>query len=169
VIRMPGVVGGENPRGLSLSRFAGEIMPRVVRRLSPGRKAQHTAKWARTMTKWLVTYSRQAGARWNVVGFGGDTGAEARGVVDLVAIRKDHRRHGRGLKRGDLLEIVLIQTKGGESRRPSVTDARRLSRVATYHGANAVVLALWQRGRRLEMFRLEATRWRHVDPVEIFG
>jgi hypothetical protein len=24
---------------------------------SVGRKAQHTAKWARTMTKWLITVS----------------------------------------------------------------------------------------------------------------
>ena len=25
--------------------------------MSPGRKAQHTAKWARIMTKWLVKYA----------------------------------------------------------------------------------------------------------------
>ena len=34
--------------------------------MSPGKKAQPTAKWARTMTKWLVTYSRRTGAKWNV-------------------------------------------------------------------------------------------------------
>ena len=41
--------------------------------LSPGKKAQHTAKWARTMTKWLITFTRRSGARWNLVDFGGRT------------------------------------------------------------------------------------------------
>ena len=32
--------------------------------MTPGHKAQHTAKWARTMTKWLVTYNRRKGVKW---------------------------------------------------------------------------------------------------------
>ena len=71
--------------------------------LSPGRKAQRTAQWARIMTKWLVTYSHRAGATWNVVEFGGKTGSESAGIVDLLAIRKDHQHQRAGLKRGDLL------------------------------------------------------------------
>src|SRR5205823_5735680 len=94
--------------------------------MSPGRKAQHTARWARTMTKWLVTYSRRTGAKWNLVEFGGTTRSEARGIVDMIAIRKDHRHNGPALKRGDCFEIVLIQTKGGFSRRPTVDDVARL-------------------------------------------
>jgi hypothetical protein len=39
-----------------------------------------------------------------LVDFGGKTKAEARGIVDLIAIRKDHRQDRAGLKRGDLLE-----------------------------------------------------------------
>ncbi len=117
-----------------------EMIVRTPDRLSPGKKAQHTPKWARTMTKWLVTYSHRTGARWNLVDFGGKTGVEARGVVDLVAIRKDHLENRTGLKRGDLLEIVLIQTKGGTAPPPTAEDLDRLSRVARHHRAKALYL-----------------------------
>jgi len=137
--------------------------------MSPGKKAQHTAKWARIMTKWLITFSRRTGARWNLVDFSGKTKAEARGIVDLLAIRKDHRRAERGLKRGDLFDIVLIQTKGGSAPRPTPDDILRLSQVARHHRAKAVILAEWRRGEKLDMFRLETNQWHPVDPVEIFG
>jgi len=139
--------------------------------LTPGKKAQHTAKWARTMTKWLITYSRRTGARWNLVEFGGKTGAEARGIIDLIAIRKDHRKDVSGLKRGDLLDIVLIQTKGGSASRPTEQDRARLSKVAGYHRARAVVLAEWRRGEELDLFKLEGTEWSSapVLPAALFG
>jgi hypothetical protein len=139
--------------------------------LTPGRKAQHTAKWARTMTKWLITYNRRTGAKWNLVEFGGKTGAEARGIIDLIAIRKDHRKDVSGLKRGDLLDIVLIQTKGGSAPRPTEEDRVRLSKVAKHHRARAVVLAEWKRGEKLDLFKLEGTEW-STAPVlaaDIFG
>ena len=144
-------------------------MTRAVEMMSPGKKAHHTAKWARTITKWLVTYSRRTGAKWNLVDFGGKAKAEARGIVDLIAIRKDHRHDGPALKRGDLFEIVLIQTKGGSSPRPTAEDVARLSRVVKHHRAKAVVLAEWRRGEKLELFRLNGTRWHAVAADEIFG
>ena len=144
-------------------------MTRTAEEMSPGKKAHRTAKWARTMTKWLVTYSRRTGAKWNLVDFGGKTRAEARGIVDLIAIRKNHRHDGPRLKRGDLFEIVLIQTKGGSAPRPTAEDVARLSRVAMYHRARAVVLAEWRRAERLKLFRLNGTRWQAVAPDEIFG
>jgi hypothetical protein len=137
--------------------------------MSPGRKAYHTAKWARTMTKWLVTYSRRTGAKWNLVDFGGKARGEARGIVDLIAIRKDHRHDSPGLKRGDLFEIVLIQTKGGSAPRPTADDLGRLSRVARHHRAKAVILAEWRRGEKLELFELSGTCWRSASPDEVFG
>lgn len=137
--------------------------------LSPGKKAQHTAKWARTMTKWLVTYSHRTGARWNLVDFGGRTMSEARGIVDLLAIRKDHRRDGAGLKRGDLLEMILIQTKGGTSLRPTDTDIARLAKVAKHHKAKAIVLAEWKLGQRLDLFELKRHKWQSVAASDIFG
>ncbi len=106
--------------------------------MSPGRKAHHTAKWARTMMKWLVTYSWRKRAKWDLVAFGGRTKSESRGIVDLIAIRKDHRRDGPGLKGGDLFEIVLIQTKGGAAPRPKAEDIARLQQVLSVLGAGLV-------------------------------
>ena len=137
--------------------------------MSPGKKAQHTAKWARTMTKWLITFSRRTGARWNLVDFGGKTKAEARGIVDLLAIRKDHHHDGAGLKRGDLFDIILIQTKGGAAPRPTPDDVARLSRVARHHRAKVIVLAEWRKREKLDLFRLERNQWQPVNPVDIFG
>lgn len=137
--------------------------------LSPGRKAQHTAKWARTMTKWLITYNRRKGARWNLVDFGGKTKAEARGIVDLMALRKDHRNERRGLKRGDLFEIILIQTKGGSAPLPTREDRTRLRRVAKYHRARAVVLATWRRGQKLELAELQGAEWKAISPRDVFS
>ncbi|MCI0423277.1 MAG: hypothetical protein L0312_29315 [Acidobacteria bacterium] len=121
------------------------------------------------MTKWLVTYSRRTGAKWNLVDFGGKTKAEARGIVDLIAIRKDHHHDGPGLKRGDLFEIVLIQTKGGSAPRPTPDDLTRLKRVARHHKAKTVVLAEWRRAEHLELFTLSGSRWESVSPDEVFG
>jgi len=149
--------------------FAEEEMNVPRHSMSPGKKAQHAAKWARTMTKWLITFSRRTGARWNLVDFGGKTKAEARGIVDLLAIRKDHRHDGTRLKRGDIFEIILIQTKGGTAPRPTPADILRLSQVARHHRAKSVVLAEWRRGEKLGLFKLERKRWHPVNPVNIFG
>jgi hypothetical protein len=138
-------------------------------KLSPGRKAQHIAKWARTMTKWLVTYSRRTGAKWTVVDFGGKTKAEVRGIVDLMAIRKDHRQDKTGLKRGDLFEMILIQTKGGSAPHPTAEDIVRLAKVAKHHNAKAVILAEWRRGQKLDLFKLKGNKWQMVAPETIFG
>ena len=98
--------------------------------LSPGRKALKTARWARIMTKWLITFSGGAKRKWRFVEFGGPTGSESRGIVDILAIRKDHGSEAAGFKRGDCFEIVFIQTKGGQAARPTDEDLRRLRRLA---------------------------------------
>ena len=121
------------------------------------------------MTKWLVTYSRRTGAKWNLVEFGGTTRAESRGIVDMIAIRKDHRHDGPAFRRGDCFEIVLIQTKGGSAPRPTLDDVARLSRVAKHHRVKAVILAEWRRGQKLELYKLNGAHWRSVSPDEIFG
>jgi hypothetical protein len=110
-----------------------------------------------------------SGAKWNVVAFGGQSGAESRGIVDLIAIRKDHRQVTTGIKRGDLFEIVLIQVKGGSARRPSAEDVSRLAKVARHHRARAVVLADWKRAERLEIFKLVRSRWVQASPLDVFG
>ena len=140
----------------------------TIQSMTPGKKAQHTARWARTMTKWLVTYSRKVGAKWNLVEFGGKARSESRGIVDILAIRKNHREAPEGLKRGDLFEIVLIQTKGGSAPRPTNDDIERLQKVAKRYHAKAIVLAEWERGKKLALFQLKRKQWKSVSPNEIF-
>jgi hypothetical protein len=121
------------------------------------------------MTKWLITHSAKNGAKWRLVEFGGPTGAESGGIVDMIAIRKDHRRR---LDRnaGDIFEIVLIQVKGGSAKMPSAADIIRLAAVKEYHRANEVVLSEWRKKEKLQLRRLVGTEWQLVeDPAEILG
>jgi hypothetical protein len=84
-----------------------------------------------------------------------------------MAIRKNHTKTLTGLKRGDLFEVVLIQTKGGASARPTSEDVSRLSKVAKYYAAK-VVLAEWKRGEQLEIFELKRKKWASIDAAKIF-
>jgi hypothetical protein len=136
--------------------------------LSPGQKAQKTARWARTMTKWLITHSKSSGAKWRLIEFGGITGSESYGIVDILAIRKDHRPKNKKVKRGDLFEIVLIQTKGGRSKFPSGSDIERMIAVAKHHNARDIVLAEWKLKTRLQLHRLVGRTWQLCKPADVF-
>lgn len=58
--------------------------------------------------------------------FPGPGGGESTGIVDFMAIRKDHSQPETDpLKRGDLFEIILIQVKGGSARMPTRQDVLR--------------------------------------------
>ena len=144
---------------------------------SPNVKAARTARWATTMTKWLVTHTKSR-TDWQLVEFTGKDGRESRGIVDILAIRKDHHNPSAGLKRGDLFEIVLVQIKGGSARWPTGADILRLQQVARRYHAAAVVLADWQKGRQPTIYRLPArlprgfdqrSVWIEVAPEEVFG
>jgi hypothetical protein len=84
------------------------------------------------MTKVRI---RQALARtrWQLVTFCGVLGAESVGVVDLMAIRKDHGNRLPYTKRGDTFQIILIQVKGGKAPMPTAEDGHRLRAVARHH------------------------------------
>lgn len=71
------------------------------------RKAHRTSRWAKTMTKWLISRNHNRGAKWHVVNFVGSNNSESRGIVDLLVIRKDHQTHDDKIKRGDLFDIVF--------------------------------------------------------------
>jgi hypothetical protein len=116
-------------------------------------KAALTAKWALTMTKVRIrqVVSR---TRWQLVTFYGKSGAESVGVVDLLAIRKDHGEPVPGSRRGDALQIILIQVKGGTAAMPTREDAARLRTVAKRHCACDVLLAAWKKGRMPRFYRL---------------
>jgi len=133
-------------------------------------KAQRTARWATIMTKWLIT-KMAARPKWQLVSFLGPAGSESRGIVDLMAIRKDHSTHGAVLNRGDLFELILIQVKGGNAAWPSSNDVRRLRQVAKHHRADGIVLAAWTQGRQPALYRLpsKGNNWAAVTPEELFA
>jgi hypothetical protein len=99
--------------------------PEYVRRFEIARR---TAKQGVTMAKVRI---RQATAdnpwpHWHILSFTGPDGQESRGVVDLIAVRKDHGEPLPGTKRGDALQIILIQVKGGSAAKPTPDDATTL-------------------------------------------
>jgi len=136
--------------------------------LSPWVITQKTGKWARIMTKWLITKSGGANVRWQFVVFLGPKGGESRGIVDIVAIRKNHKPPKPGLKRGNLLDMVLIQTKGGSSPLPSKSDLDRLVKVKKEHRARSVVLAQWKKGEEPNLYELVGRKWQARKPPDIF-
>lgn len=118
--------------------------------------AAYTEKWAVTMTKVCI---RQAVAsapfpRWHLLTFSGPDGGESRGVVDMLAIRKDHSVPCAGIKRGDAFQVILIQVKGGNAAKPTAEDGVRLRIVAKRHGACAVLLAAWKKGKAARFYSL---------------
>lgn len=131
-------------------------------------KASRMCRWAKTMTSWLITWDRSKGARWHIVDFVGPNGCESRGIVDLLAVRKNHSIQDDVVKRGDLLDLVLIQVKGGNARFPTQGDIERLKKVARHHGAKAVVLSEWKRGKCPQLYLLQRNRWLPIEPQEVF-
>src|SRR5262245_110141 len=119
--------------------------------------AARTQRWAVTMTKVRIrqVMSLVPYPRWHFVSFTGPGGRESRGVVDLIAIRKDHKSY-EGLRRGDRFQIILIQVKGGYAANPTPDDADRLRAVARYHRAQCVLLASWKKGTSARFFYLRA-------------
>lgn len=103
------------------------------------------------------------------VEFGGRTGAESYGIVDIVAIRKNHRPSDPDVKRGDLFEIILIQAKGGSAPWPSESDIDRLDATAKFHRARAVVLASWKLGTKVQLYQLVDRTWQERAPLEVFA
>jgi hypothetical protein len=103
--------------------------------------------------------------------FRGGKKGEWRGVVDLLAIRKDTSApDSTQLKRGDLFEIILIQVKGGSAALPTRDDRLRLKAVAKYHKAKAVVLFEWQKGKLCRFHRLgPRLEWQPTTARELFN
>jgi hypothetical protein len=132
--------------------------------------AEQTAKWAVIMAKVCIrqAVAQRAWPRWHLIDFCGKEGRESRGVVDVIAIRKDHSEHNvrSGLKRGDALQIVLIQVKGGSSAKPNTEDAQRLRIVARRHNACALLLGTWKKGKSVQFYSLKSkTEWTEVTDL----
>jgi hypothetical protein len=103
------------------------------------------------MTRLLIARSAERRA-WRVIDFHSRAGFESSGIVDLVVARRDLSSSSRG----DLLEVVLVQVKGGAAAWPSADEIVRLRRVARHHRARGVVLSVWKKGAMPQLFRLRA-------------
>lgn len=139
------------------------------RRSDIAQKALRTAKWGRIMTKWMITHATSSkGVKWQVVSFNGASGQESSGIVDMIAIRKNHLKPTTPHQRGDLFEIVLVQVKGGSAKFPSQTDVDRLMAVKDHHRADKVVLTEWKKGEKLCCYVLPDMK-NAVPAEDIFG
>ena len=85
----------------------------------------------------------------------------------MIAIRKDHSTPRAGLKRGDSFQIILIQVKGGFAAKPTVEDGKRLRIVARQHGACAVLLASWKKGKAARFYSLRGKPANGIDWAEV--
>ena len=105
---------------------------------------------------------------WQLVTFCGKAGGESVGVVDLLAIRKDHGKPVAGTKRGDAMQLMLIQVKGGGAAMPTADDARRLRAVAKLHRERRVLLASWKKGSTARFFRLKrgSSQWTEISDLD---
>jgi hypothetical protein len=138
-------------------------------------KVTTTAKWAEIMTRWHITFSgrpkagkgKQTGrsVKWQLVSFLGPNGRESRGVVDLVAIRKDHGTDDGKVRRGDFFDIVLIQIKGGGAGSPTDDDAKRMRAVQKRYRARASVFVHWRKGEDITWHRLAGAAARNQWPT----
>ncbi len=135
---------------------------------STGRQAKRTGKWAKIMTRWLIRYSSKNAKRWQVISFEGSKGGESRGIVDLLAIRRNHKFSVEPLKAGDLFEIILIQVKGGNAQMPTKEDILRLSKVGKYYHAKYIVLADWKQGKAPTLYSLVNYSWKKLGAKNIF-
>jgi hypothetical protein len=128
------------------------------------------------MTRWAIRFSttgKRSGTaavkRWQFVAFAGPFGGESRGIVDLVAIRRDHRENEAPFLLGDLFEIVFVQIKGGSAAWPTVNDVLRLKAVQRRYRAKAVVLASWRKGAEPTFYVLKRGAWEEESAASIFG
>ena len=109
--------------------------------------------------------------RWRLISFRGKQGGEWRGIVDVIAIRKDTSRpSGEEIKRGDLFEIILVQMKGGSARLPIDQELDRLQAVKKRYHAKEIVLFTWAKGK-CQFSKLKKNKtWDYpVNPKQIFG
>ena len=126
---------------------------------APG-KALKTAKTATTLAKaHLKRESNKHGGRWQWVDFPGPKGSGSAGIVEILAIRKKWdipaEAEFKSLKHLDLLDIMLIQVKGGGAPMPTANDIARMEEVADHYYACNVLLYQWnERKKQATGFRV---------------
>lgn len=135
---------------------------------TPQEKPANTDRWAEILFKAL---SARAAQRWRFVSFRGLGGGEWRGIVDILAIRKDTTvsKHDL-LKSGDLFDFILVQMKGGSALKPNPSEIARLRAVAKRYRAKEIVLFSWKRERECKFETLaRGNDWKLSSASAIFG
>jgi hypothetical protein len=130
-------------------------------------KALRHARWAHIRAKQRIAGTLRRGIEWHIVDFMGAQ-AEGGGIIDLLAVRKNYRLELGECRRGDLLEIAVIQAKAGCARPPTPEDRLRLKAVAKRYDAR-VVLATWRPHKGLHFSVLEGDDWVPKRARDIFG
>ncbi len=149
-------------------------------------KAKVTEKIATMITKWRVG-KMKIKPIWQLVEFKGENDRESTGIIDILAVRKNHAQKSNeklNLSRGDLLEIILIQVKGGTASSPSIDDIERLRILAKYYRAKNILLSEWKshepvfyrlkdenKLKKILKRKIERPKeaWERVKPEQIFG
>ena len=72
------------------------------------------------------------------------------------------------MKKGDSLEIIHIQVKGGTSGNPSSKDVKRMKKVTDHYRFEKTLLSRWIT-HLPTFFLLKKDDWVKVDPRTIFG
>jgi len=144
-------------------------------------KAERTWLIATEVTKWQINKIKSR-PKWQLVTFTGREGRESAGIVDIVAMRKNHRSIK--MKRGDPFEIILIQVKGGSGQLPSKNDVKRLELVGATYDVKNIVLSEWRNEEHnfsklkdytqlTEVLRkkvwIPRDAWVKTTPMKIFG
>jgi hypothetical protein len=161
-------IGAETQMMLFGVSFRGAVME--VNWKKAQQKAARTARWAMTMTKVAIRRV-SAKTRWQLIEFRGKAGGESVGIVDMLAVRKDHGKPDGVLGRGDALQMILIQVKGGAAAKPTAEDWTRLQAAAKRHRATQILLATWMKGRAAQFFHSRTAaangklNWKEVDDL----
>ena len=109
------------------------------------------------------------------VEFEGREGGESNGIVDLLAVKRNRDRKkikNMDCNVNDLLDIIHIQVKGGDSPPPTPDDKRRMKIVSKYYKCRETLLSEWNPARYnvVKFSRLNPqNEWDRVDERTIFG
>jgi len=166
--------------------FQESIIEKLSNEISPSNKTMVTEVIATMITKWSI---KKIGVQptWQLLEFKGKKNRESAGIIDILAVRKDHRKEPNekmALSRGDLLQVILIQVKGGSAKLPSIDDIERLQILAKYYHAKNIMLSEWKKhepifyllkeGKELKKIlkkKIEHPKdvWIQTNPQRIFG
>jgi len=141
------------------------------------KKSFMSGKLATQATKLRILQidNKNEAPRTQFVEFTGPKGGESNGIVDLLAIKKNHdqeKTKNIGCNVNDLLDIIHIQVKGGDSSIPTPDDKRRMKIVSKYYQCRETLLSEWNPAKYSEVkfSRLNPqNEWERVDEKTIFG